>query len=258
MPRTERSFRTHALILKRRDFNEADRLLTLVTPTHGKIDVIAKGARKLNSARTGHVELFTRVDMLIHRGRDFGIVSQAELASPHVGLREDLQRGAYASYAAELTDRLTEQGEDDQQRVFNLLDGTWARLCTETDLRLSIRYFEIQLLTLAGFRPELNECVLNREPILPENQFFSIHEGGVVCPRCASRMSSSLIPVSMNALKLLRNLQRAQKFSIVQKLSIPAELHEEVERLMVAYLSVLLERRLQSLDFIRLLRREGF
>ena len=47
MTRPERSFRTDAIILKRRDFGEADRLLTILTPRHGKIDVIAKGARQI-------------------------------------------------------------------------------------------------------------------------------------------------------------------------------------------------------------------
>ena len=64
MTHRERQFRTPAIILKRFDLGEADRLLTLLTPRHGKIEVVAKGARKLTSAKTGHVELFTRADML--------------------------------------------------------------------------------------------------------------------------------------------------------------------------------------------------
>jgi DNA repair protein RecO (recombination protein O) len=73
----ERSFRTDAIILKRRDFGEADRLLTILTPRYGKLDVIAKGARKPTSSKTGHVELFTRADMLIHKGRDLDLAVQA-------------------------------------------------------------------------------------------------------------------------------------------------------------------------------------
>ena len=68
MSRFERAFRTQAIILKRRDFGEADRILTVFTPAYGKLDVIAKGARKPTSTKTGHVELFTRTDMLIHKG----------------------------------------------------------------------------------------------------------------------------------------------------------------------------------------------
>ncbi|HRF93643.1 MAG TPA: DNA repair protein RecO, partial [Aggregatilineales bacterium] len=70
MSSSERSFRTNAIILKRRDFGEADRLLTILSPQYGKRETIAKGARKPASTKTGHVELFTCVDMLISRGRE--------------------------------------------------------------------------------------------------------------------------------------------------------------------------------------------
>ena len=90
MARPERAFRTPAIILKRRDFGEADRLLTILTPVYGKVDVIAKGARKPVSHKTGHVELFTRADMLIHRGRELAVLGQVEMTEPYLMLREDL------------------------------------------------------------------------------------------------------------------------------------------------------------------------
>ncbi|MFO7322641.1 MAG: DNA repair protein RecO [Chloroflexota bacterium] len=254
MARTERAFRTDAIILKRRDFNEADRLLTVFTPKHGKIDVIAKGARKPTSTKAGHVELFTRVDMLIHRGRDFGILSQAEMVEPFLALRDDLQRGAYASYAAELVDRFTGSEDEDQRHLYNLLDSTLQRLCEEDDLRLVIRYFEIHLLGLAGFQPELNECVIGREPVMPEDQYFSYVEGGVICVRHAVR-TGQLIDLPMVTLKLLRHMQRSP-FSKVRSLKVASNLHEDAERILLGYITFLLERRLESVDFIRRLRQE--
>jgi len=252
MPLSERAFRTHTLILKRRDFGEADRLLTLITPDHGKIEVIAKGARKPNSTKTGHVELFTKADMLIHRGRDLDIAQQAEMIDPYQALREDLNRGAYASYAAELMDRFTISGDEDMHILFDLLAETFQRLCVENDLPLLARYYEIRLLDTVGFRPELNECVFSHEELRPEDQFFSNAEGGVVSPQ-AAKNSTALVPLSLNALKLLRHLQRSP-YSQVQALQISPQLHTEVERLMLGYITYLLERRLQSVDFIRKIR----
>jgi DNA repair protein RecO (recombination protein O) len=252
MPRPERAYRTTAIILKRRDFGEADRLLTILTPRYGKLDVLAKGARKLTSAKTGHVELFTRADLLIHQGREFGIVSQAEMSAPYLRLREDLERGAYAGYCVELLDRFTTDEEGEMSMWYALLDETLARLCTDEDVRLTVRYYEIQLLNLAGFRPELHECVIGHEPIQPEDQFFSYVEGGIVCPRHAER-STSLLPISLNGLKLLRHLQRSS-YAQVSGLTITLTLHDDLERLMLGYLTYLLERRLQSVEFIRRLR----
>jgi DNA repair protein RecO (recombination protein O) len=252
MTHRERQFRTPALILKRFDLGEADRLLTLLTPRHGKIEVVAKGARKLTSAKTGHVELFTRADMLIHRGRDLGIAVQAEMTAPYLALRDSLTLGAYAGYAAELTDRFIGSDDEDTPRLFNLLDATFERLCSDSDPRLALRYYEMHLLDLVGFRPELNECVIGHEDIQPEEQFFSYTEGGVVCPRDAAR-GTSFIPLPLRTLKLLRHMQRSP-YGQVKTLEVSPTLHDEIERILQGYISHLLERRLQSADFIRRLR----
>ena len=252
MSHRERSFRTPAIILRRFDLGEADRLLTLLTPHHGKIEVVAKGARKLTSTKTGHVELFTRADMLIHKGRELGIAVQAEMTAPYLPLRDDLTLGAYAGYAAELADRFTNEGDDETARLFTLLDETFNRLCTDTDPRLALRYYEIHLLDLAGFRPELNECVIGHEDIQPEDQYFSYAEGGVVCPQDASR-GTSFIPLPMLTLKVLRHLQRSH-YARVKELQVNSSLHDDLERVMQGYITYLLERRLQSADFIRRLR----
>jgi DNA repair protein RecO (recombination protein O) len=252
MSHRERSFRTPAIILRRFDLGEADRLLTLLTPHHGKIEVVAKGARKLTSTKTGHVELFTRADMLIHKGRELGIAVQAEMTAPYLPLRDDLTLGAYAGYAAELADRFTNEGDDETTRLFTLLDETFNRLCTDPDPRLALRYYEIHLLDISGFRPELNECVIGHEDIQPEDQYFSYAEGGVVCPQDAMR-GTSFIPLPLLTLKVLRHLQRSP-YARVKELQVSNSLHDDLERVMQGYITYLLERRLQSADFIRRLR----
>jgi len=252
MAQTERSYRTPAIILKRRNFGEADRLLTVLTPTRGKVDVIAKGARKATSTKTGHVELFTHADMLIHRGRDLDIATQVEMIAPFLKLREDLQCGAYANYVGELLDRFTTESDEQSDELFDLLVATLERLCNEEDSRLVIRYYELQLLNIVGFRPELSECVFTHEPLQPEDQYFSYAEGGVVSP-AAAKFANALTPLSLTTLKILRHLQRST-FETVRVLNIPVQTHNEVERLVLGYITYLLERRLQSVDFIRRIR----
>ncbi|KXK12991.1 MAG: DNA repair protein RecO [Chloroflexi bacterium OLB15] len=256
MARAEHSFRTAAIILKRRDFGEADRLLTILTPEHGKQDVIAKGARKLTSQKMGHVELFTCAEMLVHTGRELGVVAQAEMTIPFNALRENLTRGAYAAYCAELVDRFTSPGEDDTTRLFNLTRATLERVDQETDPRLAVRYFEVHLLDVSGFRPELHFCAAGGEPLLPQDQVFSYSEGGVICPQHAPAYAGTTVPLPMQTLKLLRMLQRS-RYEAIRETGFPTGLLDDAERLMNGYLTYLLERRLQSVDFLRRLRREG-
>jgi len=253
MPSHERSFRTPAVILRRQDFGEADRLLVVLTPEHGKLRAIAKGARKPTTRKSGHVELFARTDMLLHRGRDLLILSQAEMTEPYLPLREDLLRAAYAHYVVELLDRFTtDEDETGSEALFALLDTTLRRICTDSDLRIVARFYEMRLLDEVGFRPELARCVINGEAIAAEDQYFSPVEGGVVCPACGE-FRDGLTPISQRALHALRALQR-EPWTRVKALRLDGLLHAEIERVMLGYLVALLERRLQSADFIRRLR----
>lgn len=253
MPRPPRSFRTEAIILKRRDLGEADRLLALLTPDYGKLDVIAKGARKPTSSKTGHVELFTRAEVLVAKGRSLDILVQAEMREPFLALRQNLTKGAYASYAVELLDRFTVGFEENMQDLFILLDHTLTRLCNEDDVQRIIRYYELRLLDIVGFRPALSECVVSQEIILPEDQFFSFDEGGVVTPEAAATRAG-LVPISMNTLKILRHMQRST-YARVGSLNISEERHAELERIMLGYIRHILENKVQSVAFIQRIRR---
>jgi DNA repair protein RecO (recombination protein O) len=254
MPKPERTFRTEAVILRRQDFGEADRLLVLLTPGHGKLRAIAKGVRKPAARKTGHVELFARVDMLIARGRgDLHIVSQAETTEPFLPLREDLERSTYANHFGELLDRFTAE-QDSSRTEFDLLVDALGWLCTADDPRLVARYYELHLLGLAGFAPSLHECVIGHETLEPQDQFFSVADGGVICPEHHAGLDRGT-PLSLNALKTLRYLQ-TRPWEAARVLTLDARLHLELERLMLAYITYLLEQRLQSAEFLKRLRRE--
>lgn len=253
MSERPRSFRTSAIVLKRRNIGEADRQVTILTPHHGKFDAVAKGARKPASKKTGHVELFSKSDLLIAKGRSLDIISQAEMINPYLAIREDLERGAYANYAAELLDRFTFESEATGTEIlFNLLDTCFSRLCSDTDPRRVIRYFELHLLDELGFRPELEECVVTHEDIEAIDQFFSYADGGVVSPAGAVH-TTGLAQISMTALKFLRHMQRSS-YPQVASLNISDSLHIEVERIMLGYIRFILESRLQSVEFIRQIR----
>src|SRR5436309_11311354 len=93
----ERVYRTEAVIIRRSDFGEADRLLTLMTP-QGKRRVIAKGARKTTSRLAGHIELFTHTMLLLAIGRTFDVLTQSTILHSFDTLRGDLERISAAYY----------------------------------------------------------------------------------------------------------------------------------------------------------------
>jgi DNA repair protein RecO (recombination protein O) len=251
MPNRQRSQRVEAIVLRHSDWGEADRMLGLFTRELGKVRAVAKGARKARSRKAGHLEPFTRVSLLLARGRDAWIVTQAEAVEPHLALREDLVRVGYAAYVVELLDRFTyEEGEN--VALYRLLTETLQRLDTEPAAAFCVRYYEMRLLDQVGFRPQLQTCMHCGGEIQAEDQFFSAEQGGVICPRCGPGMLGSRT-VSVGALRILRHLQRSSYIE-AHRLPLSITTDRELENLMQHYLTYLLERGLNSPAFLRRVR----
>jgi DNA repair protein RecO (recombination protein O) len=251
----ERVYRTEAVILRHSDLGEADRLLTAYSAEHGKLRLIAKGVRRPNSRKAGHVEPLTRSRLLVARGRELDVITQAEAIELYPSLREDLLRLGHAVYVAELMDRFSMDEGEGHRSLFRLLTNTLERLAEGADPATTVRFFELRLVDELGFRPELFRCVTCRSDIQPEDQFFSSRDGGAVCPRCGEGRAG-IKPISLNALKVLRHLQRST-FAASAAPRIRPEVHAEIEAVMEDYLTHLLERRLNSPAFLRRVRRLG-
>ncbi len=246
-----RSQRVEAIVLRHTDWGEADRLLWLFTRELGKLQVVAKGVRKPRSRKAGHLEPFTRVELLLAHGRDLLIVTQAEARDAYLALREDLVRVGYAAYIVELLDRFTyEEGEN--IGLYRLLSETLSRINKEQDSAFAVRYYEVRLLDLVGFRPQLLHCVNCGSEIKAEDQFFSFEKGGVICPSCGTK-EAGVRPVSMPALRILRHFQRSN-YAEAQRARLSPAIDLELETLMGNYLTYLLERGLNTPEFLRQVR----
>jgi DNA repair protein RecO (recombination protein O) len=252
MPDRERSIRVEAVVIRHSNWGEADRLLVLFTRERGKIRAIAKGVRKMHSRKAGHLEPFTRVSLQLARGRDLWIVTQAETVEPYLQIREDLIRTAYASYAVELVERFTFE-EGASLPLYQLLQETLKRISGDEDCFIAIRFFEIHTLDLVGFRPELFRCVGCSAEIKAEDQFFDAGMGGVLCPDCGGKANTSQ-SVSLEGLKFMRHLQRCS-YREAARAIIPDGVRREMESLLQRYITYLLERSLNSPEFLQKVRR---
>lgn len=254
MPLRDRLYRVDAIVIRRRDWGEADRLLTLYTRAQGKMQAVAKGARKPTSRKAGHVELFSRTQLLVARARSIDIITQAETLDSYRALRENLEASTLAHYFAELLDRFTGEAEPDEA-LFDLLSLAFTWLCETEDLRLVARYFELRLLDLAGFGPELHVCPGCRKSLEPIVSNFSPAEGGVLCPACGNKRRDAPA-LSLRAFKVLRYGQ-TRDWNRFRRLRLTASLHAELEKTLYHYLVFVLERNLKAVEFLRQLRRES-
>jgi DNA repair protein RecO (recombination protein O) len=254
-----RVYPTEAVVLRRIDFGEADRILTLFTPTYGKVRAIAKGVRRTTSRLAGHLEPFTRTQLLLATGRDLDIVTQAEARERLDALRADLWHATGAWYIAELVDRFLEDA-DPHPRLYALFVETLRRL--EVGARqepketgrswLALRYFELRLLEELGFRPNLHTCAGCDTPLRPVENGYSAELGGALCPNCSRHAQRR---ISLNALKILRLLQTTE-WDALPRLRLERGLQAEIEGVVQSTLRYHLDRELKSWSFLQSLAGE--
>ncbi len=265
--RQQHSYPVEAIVLKRTDLGEADRVLTLLTPTKGKFHAIAKGIRRPISKKAGHLELLSHSQLQVALGRNLDIITQAEVRENFLSLRNDLWHMTCGLYLAELVDRFI---EDDTQNpeVYTLMlemlrgierdvidlqqrreNGTELGEQEHGLTNLLLHYFEIHLLSLIGYEPAFRHCAQCASELQPVENGFTPSLGGALCPQCSRFWAR---PLSMNALKVLRLLQRS-KWSEVPHFRLDNSLQLELEVTMHGLLRFHLERDLKSWSFLEML-----
>lgn len=266
--RQQHSYSTEAIVLKRSDLGEADRVLTLFTPHKGKFHAIAKGSRRPVSKLAGHVELLNRSQLQVALGRNLDIVTQAEVRENFLRLRTELWHMTCGFYLAELVDRFVEERVPHAD-IYTLLLQTLryleadasalAQQSSRTDVDeekpdsdktpLLLRYFELRLLTAVGYAPSLNNCASCTRELLPQENGFKASLGGALCPQCSHLWERRL---SLNALKVLRYMQNNRwRESARIRLNVP--LRVELEGIMHSLLRFHLERDLKAWSFLDML-----
>ena len=259
-------YRADGIVLRTRPLGEADKVLVILTRTAGKVEAVARGARRTRSRLLGGTQPFTCARYLLYRGRELDTVSQAEVVEAFRPLREDLGRMALATYAAELVDLLVAEREP-AEPVFDLLlefyrllagpDGGRAGEAAPgpeasaadgwTGVDMAVRAFELHLMKLVGFQPELERCARCRGELRPPVR-FDPEAGGTTCSACRSGL-----PCSADGLQWLRRLAQTG-LAGAARLAVPAAERAELERLLRAYVTCRTERPVRSLAFLAAVR----
>jgi len=176
-----------AVVLRRSDSGESDRRLTLLTREFGKLDVVAKGARKGGSRLAGSSDPLCESILTYADGRRTRFVTQTEPVNSFRGLREDYERLTQALALAELVAGLLPFEQPDES-LYEFLIGTLSELSTHPKPLVVFLWAEVKILAQAGFEPQWLNCVISGEPISAE-AFVSPQAGGVVSDLSATRFT---------------------------------------------------------------------
>ena len=189
-------FTTNAIVLRRADYRENDRMLTLFSPTLGRIDALARGCRRQKSPLMAASEVFCAGEYVLYAAGDRMTVVSCAVQDTFYPLRSDFDRLAHGMYALELCAAAV-QPEQENERLFLLLLRSLAQLAySGTDARRVTAVFLMGFVSLLGFRPQVGRCAGCVAPIAPEAPVgsapdapvaaFSPERGGVLCGACGA------------------------------------------------------------------------
>ena len=148
-----RSFRTEGIIIKRRNFGEADRILTVMTRDYGKLQIKAAGVRKITSRRSAHIELLNHTVLHLYKGHTFSVLTEAKVLDDFAHVKEHFDKVGFAYHLCELVDGLCPENQENRN-VFFLLQNTLRKLSQQEDISLpqySYATAEIDDYTLGTF-----------------------------------------------------------------------------------------------------------
>jgi DNA repair protein RecO (recombination protein O) len=250
------TYTTTALVLKRRDYQENDRLFCLYTKDYGKIDVLAKGTKKISSKLNSYLEPFYLIKVMIAKGKGFDKLANCNLIEGYQNLRQDLFGFALINYLAEITDNLI-LGQTQSYDKFDLLLKTLDvldQIISKKDkkkLLLIANLYGLKLLDLLGYQPEIKRCLICHKGILLTKNIFDFSHGGVICEECKKVcLIEDYVLVSDQVIKLLQ-LAQEKDLDFFINLGIDHDTIKQFNHVVSKLLLVNMERPLQSINFLQ-------
>lgn len=200
------TYLAEAITLKTHALGESDKILVLFTREHGMRRAVAKGARRPQSKLGGRSEPLSHNRWQLARGKRMDVVAQCETLNAHRGLRKDFDRLMAAMYVAEATGAFIDELQP-YPDVFDALSEILTRLESTEAIDLTVLWYELHLLDMLGYRPELDACV-HCEAQLGAVCSFHAELGGGLCATCAPMLRGlRLMPGTLAVMRMLRDLE---------------------------------------------------
>jgi DNA repair protein RecO (recombination protein O) len=237
-------YRDEAIVLRTQKLGEADRIITLLTRSSGRVRAVAKGVRRTTSRFGSRLEPFTHVDLQLAEGRSLDIVTQAVTLDPFAGrLGSSYEQYTAGTVMLETAERLVIEDKEPALQQFLLLVGALRAMCdTGRPPHQVLDSFLLRSLSVAGYAPTFEACA--RCGLMGPHRSFSPAAGGMLCSTC--RVPGAMNP-SPETVVLLGALL-AGDWGLVES-SEPRH-RKEATGMVAAYLQWHLERGLKSLAHV--------
>ena len=238
---------TKGLILREVKYKEADRILTVLTEDMGKITVKARGALRKGSKVAAATQLFAFSELTMFENKGRWSVNEGSTIEEFKGLRNDISALALAAYFAECAEALADEGSPDPgmlQLILNCLFALSNGLYDQQHIKTA---FELRLMRIAGYEPDLSACIVcgDSEPKEPR---FSPQNGIICCRNCRKSIHAASVILCPDSLKALRYIPYAEPRKLMAY-SIPEDAAQKAADAAETYLLTQTERRFNALNY---------
>lgn len=238
--------KTKGVVLGRTFVGEKDAIIKILTENSGVISASARGVKSMKSKLSAGCSLFSYSDFLITESNGRYIITSASLLEGFYGLSANIERLSYATYAAEAAAAISPDPEDARALIPLLLNTFYLFSNSQKNLRLIKCVFELRLLCLLGYAPELMGCVECGD--VDELCFFSPTEGGVICRSCGNMPDAQIITQdTLCAMRYVHDADDKKAFSFSLAKSNITEFESATEKM----LENLIGYKLSSLNYLK-------
>ena len=233
-----KTVRTKGIIIAEKIMSDFDKVVTILTPNIGKIECVAKGARRSKSLLLAGTQFLCFGDYLLYKGGDTYRMNACETIEVFYNIRIDLDKLKCASYLTKIVNDVTTENQNNYRILQLFLNTLYILANTDKDLKFVESIFRIRLLSIIGFRPIIDECVSCKQK---ENlNHFSIKDNGLKCNNCSKQEPGAIAitETTRDAIRyiILSDAKRIYSFNV------PEESIKELEIVSKLYLTEKLEK----------------
>ena len=236
---------TKALVLRSVQYKESSRILTVLTPEHGKLTVSARGAVRKTSRVTASVQPLAFSDMTLSKTRDRYILTESSVIEQFDELSYDLERYAIAAYFAELLEALADEDSPSPELLSLGLNALHV-LCTQSDrpVQLIKAAFELRVMCLSGYAPALDTCA-DCGNTVTHDAHIDLFGGEIYCKNCTPADAAPLHGDALAACRYICSCDAKRLYSF----ALASAALQSLALVCEGYILAQLDRSFKSLDY---------
>lgn len=238
-------YKTRGVVFKEENDLGADKIFSIFTKEFGRVEVLGRAIRKIDSKLKGGIEIFSLSEIEFIQGKNKKTLTDAVFKEKFKNLFENQEKLKVACEISQLIDNFI-KGQEPDEKIWNLLVDSFEKLnqyqSRAEHCQLVYAYFFWNLVSVLGYSPELSNCADCQQKLNPYELYFSNKEGGVICKNCHV-LKRSGTRVNSDIIKILR-LFLNKDWNILKGLKIKTNSQNLLGDVSNSYCNYLLQKNL--------------